>query len=92
MRAFIVEEGTPVYAVSFANLLDPKVESKKVKKRKVYFIEDVAVDPIGKVGIGPTSNLLGGSWASEGFYGFKLPNNSQGYEYMLVHTVDLDIH
>lgn len=92
MRAFMVNEGIPVYAVNFSQPLKPVLDKKVTKKKELYFIEDVQVDPIGSVGIGPNDNSIGSSWASEGFYGFQLPNNNQGYDLMLVHTADLEVY
>ena len=58
----------------------------------MYFLEDIGVGPIGKVGAGPNHNSIGGRLARQGYYGFKLSENSQGYEFMLVRGSDLVIH
>lgn len=92
MRAFIIKEGTEVIAVNFKKSSSATLDKKIVKKETMYFLEDIGVDPIGKVGVGPNHNSIGGRWARQGYYGFKLPENSQGYELMLVHDSDLVIH
>lgn len=91
MKAFVVNKGAQVFAVDFSNPLNHKIEKKKIKRESLYFLEDVQVDPAGSVGVGPAHHSLGGSWAAEGFYGFSLPVNDQGYDLMLVHSKDLSI-
>lgn len=92
MRAFVVKKGTEVFAAGFKKSSSVVLDKKITKEDKMYFIEDIGVDPIGKVGTGPNHNSIGGQWAREGYYGFKLPQNTQGYELMLVHDADLEIH
>ena len=58
----------------------------------MYFIEDIGVDPLGKVGSGPNDNTIGGQWARQGLYGFMLPENTKGYELMLVHGADIELY
>lgn len=92
MKAFIVKQGTKVQAVIFNSYGSaPTIEKKEMKKDVMYFSEDICIDPLGKLGAGPQSNTIGGSWAKMGFYGFELPENSKGYKIMLVHANDVEI-
>jgi len=92
VRAFLVKKGTEVTAVNFKQSSSSKLDKKVIKRDTMYFIEDIGVDPLGKVGAGPNSNTIGGQWARQGLYGFKLPENTQGYELMLVHGADIEVH
>jgi len=89
VRAFIVKEGTSVIAVNSKKYSSTILDNKIIKKETMYFLEDIRVDPIGKVGEDPNHDSIVDRWARQGYYGFELPENSQGYELMLVHNSDL---
>jgi hypothetical protein len=92
VRAFLIKKGTEVTAVNFKQSSSYKLDKKVIKRDTMYSIEDIGVDPLGKVGAGPNSNTIGGQWARQGLYGFILPENTQGYELMLVHGTDIEVH
>jgi hypothetical protein len=91
MRAFLIAEGTKVKAIKFNGLAQPQIEEKVIKEETMYFLEDIAIDPIGKVDCGPQHNTIGGDWARKGFYGFKLPANKSGYDIILVHSNEVEV-
>lgn len=91
MRAWLLKEGTEVIAVNFKGYGAPQLDKKVLKEEVMYFEEDIAIDPIGKLGCGPGDITIGGDWAKKGFYGFKLPENKSGYSIMLAHSNDIQI-
>lgn len=89
MKNFLIKQNTEVLAVSYSKEAPSSIEAKKTNKEVIYSLEDVQVDPVGKLGSHKESVSLGGQFARDGFYGFKLPNNKKGYETMLVHQSDV---
>lgn len=75
MKAFIIEAGTevkmiPVETYSGGGFM--ALRDYTTKAEKMFFVEDVIVDPIGSVGSGPSEKTVGGVWAKAGWYGFAL--------------------
>ena len=68
------------------------MEEKTTNKEKMFFIEDVRIDPLGHVGCGPqNTKVIGGAYAEAGYYGFQLPKNSEDYDVMIVHMEDVEV-
>ena len=87
MRAWLVKEGTKVISVKISGLAQPKMKEQTIKKETMYFEEDVVIDPVGKFGVGPQHQAtIGGKFAKQGYYGFKIPNNKEGWDTLLVHV------
>lgn len=91
MKVWIVKEGTDAKAVIFSGYGSPTIVDTVIKEETLYFEEDIAIDPLGKFGASPQHNTIGGDLAKKGYYGFKLPKNSKGYEVVLVHSIDVDV-
>ena len=48
------------------------VKSETLAEDKMFFAEDIRIDPLGNVGCGPGNpNVIGGTWAKAGWYGFQ---------------------
>jgi hypothetical protein len=92
MRAFVIEEGTRVNAIKFNGLAQPQIDEKVIKEQTLYFLEDIVIDPVGKIGCGPQYMTIGGDWARKGYYGFQLPKNKSGYDIILVHSSDITVN
>lgn len=90
MKAFIIQEGTPVFGVKPNGWGIPVIEEKTMNEDKMYFLEDIAIDPLGKHGISPQNKFVA-HFAGEGYYGFRIPENSKGYEFILVHSKYVDV-
>lgn len=88
MTTSIVNKDIEILAVK-ANKGGTTFYQKTTNKQSTYSIEDIIVDPMGRVGIGPDKDHPYAAWARDGFYGFRLPKNKRGYEMMLVHDRDL---
>jgi hypothetical protein len=75
MRAYVIKAGTEVKMVpkdtyasfGFLNIVDYKTQVEKM-----FFTEDIVIDPLGHVGSGPGEKTVGGQWAENGWYGFAL--------------------
>jgi hypothetical protein len=87
MRAFEVSAGTRARILNNAN---PQGQDQIVTTRALYFEEDVTVDPLGKMGLGPVGPTIGAAYASAGWYGFKVPDDPRAT--LFVHARDLTIH
>lgn len=93
MKAFIVPEGVKVAVIKKGKeWYDDNFEHKVTNKESMFFVEDITVDPVGRLGIHRGFvNTVGGMYAKDGFYGFSLSANSQNYETMLVHASDVEV-
>lgn len=89
MTNFLIKQNTEVLAVNYKDNKSSSIDLKTIKKDVVYSLGDVQVDPVGKLGNHKESVSLGGQFARDGFYGFKLPKNDKNYETMLVHMSDV---
>ena len=67
--AIKVHEDKPGYSPSY------DVEDRNLKRDLIFGVEDICIDPVGRVGChrGMT-NVIGGAWAEAGFYGFTFRN------------------
>lgn len=90
MRAFIVPAGTPAVALRNGPAMVEQ-DSVTTRREAMYFLEDVTVDPLGRVGAGPVGVTLGAAYAAGGWYGFRLPTNPRGYSTLLVRAEHVTI-
>lgn len=94
MRGFFVPAGAQVYlsrqgtfkAARLVNAsLDPKfVIRYTTKKDRVFFTEDIVMDPVGKIGDNRESQTFGGNLARAGWYGFKFEGSAK-YDLVFIH-------
>lgn len=90
MKAFIIEKGTPIFSVKMNGRAIPVIEEQVMKEQKLYFLEDITVDPIGKHGLSHDNKLVS-RFANEGYYGFKLSENSKGFDFILVSSQYIEV-
>lgn len=86
MKGFLMKKRTPVLAAKRNENGELQVEPKVLKEDKMYFLEDLALDPLN-----PTGNADEKHYTDRGFYGFKLPNNSQNYTVLICHNKYIQI-
>lgn len=89
MTTYLIKKGTEVLAINYKDNDKQSIVLKIIKRDVTYTSEDVQVDPVGNLGANKRSLSLGGQFARNGFYGFKLPLNKSNYETMLVHKDDV---
>lgn len=85
MKGFLMKKGTPVLAAKRVGN-EIEVEPKILKKDTMYFLEDLVLDPLN-----PTGNEDEKHYTDRGFYGFRLPNNPQGYTVLICHNKYIQI-
>lgn len=86
MKGFLMKKGTPVLAAKRNRKGELEVEPKVLKEDKMYFLEDLVVDPLN-----PTGNEDEKHYTDRGFYGFRLPTNSQGFTVLICHSQYIQI-
>lgn len=73
MIALVVKKCTEVKTIQDG--LDWKWENFKsevLAEDKIFFAEDIRIDPLGNVGCGPrNTKVIGSTWAQAGWYGFQ---------------------
>jgi hypothetical protein len=78
MRAFTIKAGTDVHMIprdtyAVSGFHPSRVKPYTTEKDKMFFIEDMIIDPLGHVGTGPQHKVtIGGYYAERGWYGFAL--------------------
>ena len=83
---YTLAEGTPILAVIRTTMGNLHVEQKFMKHSQVYFMKDIVIDPdLG------SSNEHENHFASRGFFGFKLPKNSKGYDMIICHISNMTV-
>ena len=88
MRAFEVKKGTVVQVIKEGReWATPNFIERECKKDNLFFLEDIRIDPIGKLGPMPGGVTIGGHYAHLGYYGFE----RDGY-IMLVHSAKVIVH
>jgi hypothetical protein len=89
MRAFEIKEGTEVLVHDNESGWDPHYLTEKhtTKRDLIFFEEDVEIDPLGKMGIGPFGVTVGAMYAENGCYGFKYKNFT-----IITHHCNIKIH
>lgn len=71
MIAFHIPAGTPARAIRADQEWYPRnIRQIETKNDHTFYLEDVVIDPLGKVGTGPDSHTIGGHYASRGWHGF----------------------
>lgn len=71
MRAFEVKSGTVVRVIENSKeWVAPNFVEHECKNDNLFFLEDVAIDPLGKQGPDPNGVTIGGYYAKMGYYGF----------------------
>ena len=76
MKMFTVEAGTKVKLIKTNtewytyNFVD-----HTLKHDQSFFLEDVRIDPVGRVANCRGNVTVGSAWAEAGFYGFQCPAN-----------------
>ena len=73
MRAFEIKAGTVVRVIKDGQeWYGPNFQSHTTTQDNLFFLEEVAIDPFGKVGCGPQfKKTIGGHYAKSGWYGFR---------------------
>jgi hypothetical protein len=89
MRAFEIKTGTIVSVIKEGKeWYGPNFEEHETTKDNLFFLEEIAIDPMGHVGTGPQHRVtIGGAYAKAGYYGFL----RDGW-YMLVPMDKVNIH
>lgn len=87
MKLFKVEKNTNVYVVkNDVAWLHLNVKDFVTTKENIFEIEDMVIDPIGKIGFNREAKHIGGYYARQGYYGFK----KDGWV-MLVHISNVKV-
>lgn len=89
MRAFQVKKGTQAQKL-VESAGGPKLVGVTVDEDKLFFEEQVSIDPLQKyVQNGPRT--IGGSLAARGYYGFRENPDDLGGEVLVVRTDQLEV-
>ena len=89
MREFKIAKGAEVISVSYRKGVSRAMDSKVIKEDVSYSTEDILADPVGHLGYDKNHQSISGQFARAGFYEIKLPENTSGYDSMLVHKDDV---
>ena len=73
MIALVVKKCTEVKTIQDGlEWMGENIKSEVLAEDKMFFAEDIRIDPLGNVGCGPKdSYVVGGTWAKAGWYGFQ---------------------
>jgi hypothetical protein len=73
MIAFQVAAGTPAIAIrTREEWMGANLRRITTRQDHLFVLEDVIVDPLGRVGTGPQNRAtIGGAYAQAGYYGFE---------------------
>jgi hypothetical protein len=82
MRAFVVEKGVKGWAMKDDGAFILK--EKEMKCEKMYFLEDIVLDPIGHIEGSIGDKVLENDLRSEGYFGFRLGENKEGWAFLFV--------
>lgn len=93
MRFFKVPAGTLVRTIK---VNDEWYSKSETTSRDTFFeVEDIRIDPMGHVGVGPQYfKTVGGVWAKLGYYGFKImasPTSEVEWGTMLVYRGAVEV-
>jgi len=81
MIALLVKAGTDVKVIApNTEWLGQNFEDQRTTEDQMFFAEDIEIDPLGHVNLGPQhDHVVGGAWAKAGWYGFLLrPQDQRG--------------
>lgn len=92
MKMFEIKAGTKIKVHKHGESdFHYPVEDRVAKKDILFMLEDLVVDPIGSVGVGPQhKKLIGGFFAERGYCGFHYTDR-RGTFTILVHQSDLEV-
>ena len=73
MIALVVKKDTQVKTIQDGQEWKwDNIKSEVLAEDRMFFAEDIRIDPLGHVGCGPqNTNVVGGAWAKAGWYGLQ---------------------
>jgi len=83
MKMFKVAQGTKVVVIkSGAEWYTKNFVDHSTKNENLFAMEEIVIDPVGKLGPSKNGVTVGGAWAAAGYYGFERDG------YILLATLD----